>query len=203
MIDTVIFDIGNVLAGFCWKEYLLELGICEDARQQIADKIFRGDVWNEFDCGKKSDEEIIKQCILLIPEYEKEIKMVFDTIEKVAFEYDYAKSWIEELKAKGFKIYLLSNYGKSAFERKTYSFLELVDGKVISYEVKAVKPEPQIFEALLSKYEIIAENAVFFDDMEENIIAARTHGINGIQFWSKEQAEKELAALINEKATSL
>jgi len=186
MIDTVILDIGNVLAGFCWKEYLLELGICEDARQQIADKIFRGDVWNEFDCGKKSDEEIIQQCILLIPEYEKEIKMVFDTIEKVAFEYDYAKSWIEELKAKGFKIYLLSNYGKSAFERKTYSFLELVDGKVISYEVKAVKPEPQIFEALLSKYEIIAENAVFFDDMEENIIAARTHGINGIQFWSKE-----------------
>jgi len=203
MIDTVIFDIGNVLAEFCWKDYLEDLKMCEDARQQISDKIFCGDVWKEFDCGKKSDEEIIQQCILLIPDYEKEIRMVFDTVEKVAFEYDYAKSWIEELKIKGFKIYLLSNYGKSAFERKTYSFLELVDGKVISYEVKAVKPEPQIFEALLSKYEIIAENAVFFDDMEENIIAARTHGINGIQFWSKEQAEKELVELIQDKSTSL
>ena len=203
MIDTVILDIGNVLAGFCWKEYLLELGICEDARQQIADKIFRGDVWNEFDCGKKSDEEIIQQCILLIPEYEKEIKMVFDTIEKVAFEYDYAKSWIEELKVKGFKIYLLSNYGKKAFERKNYSFLELVDGKVISYEVKSIKPQPQIFNTLLSKYAIIPENAVFFDDMEDNVVEARTHGIKAIQFQSKEQAEKELAAMINEDATSL
>jgi len=203
MIDTVIFDIGNVLAGFCWREYLLELGICEDARQQIADKIFCGDVWNEFDCGKKSDEEIIQQCIVLIPEYEKEVKMVFDTVEKVAFEYDYAKSWIEELKAKGFKIYLLSNYGKRAFERKNYSFLELVDGKVISYEVNSVKPQPQIFEALISKYDIVAKNAVFLDDIEENVIAARTHGIKAIQFQNKEQADKELAAMMNENAASL
>jgi len=203
MIDTIIFDIGNVLAEFCWKDYLRDIQMSEDARQQISDKIFCGDVWDEFDCGKKSDEEIISQCVFLIPDYEEEIRMVFHTIEKVAFEYDYAKSWIEELKEKGFKIYLLSNYGKNAFERKTYSFLELVDGKVISYEVKAVKPQPQIFYALLNNYEIIPQNAVFFDDMEENIIAARTHGINGIQFFCKEQAEKELAALINEKATSL
>jgi len=203
MIDTIIFDIGNVLAKFCWKEYLRNLCICEDARQQIADKIFCGNIWSEFDRGKKSDEEIIQQCILLIPDYEKEIRIIFDTIENVAFEYDYAKAWIEELKLKGFKIYLLSNYGKTAFERKTYSFLELVDGKVISYQVKAVKPEPQIFEELLSKYEIVPENAVFFDDMEENVIAARTHGINGIQFWSKVQSEKELEALIYKKATSL
>ena len=203
MIDTIIFDIGNVLAEFCWKDYLRNLDICEDARRQISEKIFCGDVWKEFDCGKKSDEEIIAQCIFLIPNYEKEIRMVFETIEKVAFEYDYSKSWIEELKEKGFKIYLLSNYGKNAFERKTYSFLELVDGKVISYEVKAIKPQPQIFKALLSKYKIVPENAVFFDDMEENVIAARTHGINGIQFQNKVQAEKELAALIYEKATSL
>ena len=203
MIDTIIFDIGNVLAGFCWKDYLLDLGICEDARNQIADKIFRGDIWSEFDCGKKSDEEIVAQCILLIPDYEKEIRIIFETIEKVAFEYDYAKSWIEELKIKGFKIYLLSNYGKRAFEQKNYTFLELVDGKVISYEVNAVKPQPQIFKVLLSKYDIVPQNSVFIDDMEENIIAARTHGINGIQFFCKEQAEKELATLINEKATSL
>ena len=202
MIDTIIFDIGNVLAEFCWKDYLRDLEICEDARQQISDKIFCGNVWNEFDCGKKSDEEIIQECLLLIPDYEKEIRMVFNTIEKVAFEYGYSKSWIEELKEKSFKIYLLSNYGKNAFERKMYSFLELVDGKVISYEVKSIKPEPQIFKELLSKYGIVPENAVFFDDIEENVIAARTHGINGIQFWSKEQAEKELAALIDQKATS-
>jgi len=202
MIDTIIFDIGNVLAKFRWKDYLQDLKICEAARLEISTKIFCGDMWNEFDRSEKSDEEIIQQCVLLIPEYEKEIRMVFDTIEKVAFEYEYAKSWIEELKSKGFKIYLLSNYGKNAFERKTYSFLELVDGKVISYEIKAVKPEPQIFKELLRKYQIIPENAVFFDDIEENIIAARTHGINGIQFLSKQQAEKELAALILEKATS-
>lgn len=197
MIDTIIFDIGNVLAEFCWKDYLRNLDISEEARRQIADKIFCGDVWSEFDCGKKSDEEIIQECLLYIPDYENEIRMVFDTVENVAFEYDYAKPWIEELKSKGFKIYLLSNYGKNAFERKTYSFLDLVDGKVISYEIKAVKPQPEIFKALLSKYEIVPENAVFFDDMKENIIAARTHGINGIQFLGKEQAEIELAALIN------
>lgn len=197
MIDTIIFDIGNVLAEFCWQDYLRRLDISEDARQQIAEKIFCGNVWNEFDRGKKSDEEIIQECLYYLPDYESEIRMVFDTVENVVLEYDYAKQWIEELKSKGFKIYLLSNYGKTAFERKNFSFLELVDGKVISYEIKAVKPEPEIYRTLLDKYHIIPGNAVFFDDMEQNVIAARTHGIHGIQFFGKEHAEKELAALID------
>lgn len=196
MIDTVIFDIGNVLAKFCWREYLLELDMCEDAKNQIAEKIFCGNVWNEFDRGSKSDEEIIQECLKVIPDYEKEIRCVFENIDKVAYEYEYARGWVEELKEQGYKVYLLSNYGKNAFESKSYSFLELVDGKVISYEVKSVKPEPEIFQALLGKYNIEPEKSVFFDDIKENVMAARTHGINGIQFFDMEQAKKELASLI-------
>lgn len=197
MIKNIIFDIGNVLASFRWKDLFQELGFTGEAFERIAEAtVLHPTMWNEFDRSLMSDEEIIAKCIERAPEYEKEICLLFDTTAGLVEEYPYSYEWIKGLKEQGYKVYLLSNYGKTSFEaardKRRLSFLPLVDGAVISYEEKMVKPEPGIYEALLRKYDLKAEECVFLDDKPENIEAALALGFHGIVVESYEQAKEVL-----------
>lgn len=201
MIRNIIFDIGNVLASFRWKDLFKELGFTGEAFERIAAAtVLHPTMWNEFDRSLMSDEEIITKCIERAPEYEKEIRLLFDTTAGLVEEYPYSYEWIRSLREQGYKVYLLSNYGKTSFEaardNQRLSFLPLVDGAVISYEVQIVKPEPGIYEALLTKYGLKAEECLFLDDRADNIEAAKQLGFHGIVVESYSQAVTELDKIL-------
>ena len=196
-IKNIIFDIGNVLAKFRWADLFHDLGFSGEAFERIAAAtVQHPTMWNEFDRSLMSDEDIIARCVERAPEYEKEIRLMFSKTELLVEEYKYSYEWIKGLKERGYKVYLLSNYGKTSFEAARehgrLSFLPLVDGSVISYEVKIVKPEPGIYEALLEKYALKAEECVFLDDRADNIEVARKLGFHGIVVESHEQAKADL-----------
>ena len=44
-----------------------------------------------------------------------------------------------------------------------------------------MKPEPEIYQLLLDTYSLKANECLFIDDVEENIIGAKNMGMNGIQ----------------------
>ena len=72
-----------------------------------------------------------------------------------------------------------------------------MDGGLFSYEVKQVKPEPEIYRSFFSRYpQVLPGESVFLDDRPENIRAAAAFGIEGILFQSREQAANELEALL-------
>lgn len=197
MIKNIIFDIGNVLASFRWKALFTELGFTGEKFDRIAAAtVLHPTMWNEFDRSLMRDEEIISCCIEREPEYEADIRRLFDSTAELVEEYSYAFAWIKELKDRGYRVYLLSNYGKTSFEaareKNKLSFLPLVDGAVISYEVQMVKPEAGIYKALLEKYKLTAEECVFLDDKPENVAAAQRLGFHGIVVESGEQARKAL-----------
>ena len=201
MIRNIIFDIGNVLASFRWAELFKELGFTGEKFDRIAAAtVLHPTMWNEFDRSLMSDEEIITKCIERAPEYEQEIRLLFSKTELLVEEYTYSHEWIKSLKERGYRVYLLSNYGKTSFEaardKGRLSFLPLVDGGVISYEVQIVKPESGIYQALLNKYNLKAEECVFLDDRAENIAAAEAMGFHGIAVKNYEQAEKELNRIL-------
>jgi len=202
MIKNIIFDIGNVLASFRWKDLFADLGYTGEKFDRIAAAtILHPTMWNEFDRSLMSDEEIIAKCIAREPEYEAEIRLIFEKTELLVEEYAYSRAWIRGLKERGYKVYLLSNYGRTSFEaaRKhgRLSFLPLVDGAVISYEVQIVKPEPGIYRALLEKYNLNAEECVFLDDRADNIETAKELGFHGILVTGLEQAAEELENFIS------
>ncbi len=201
MIKSIIFDIGNVLARFRWAELFTDLGFEGEAFERIAAAtVQHPTLWNEFDRSLMSDAEIIAGCIEQAPEYEKEIRLLFSKTELLAEEYAYSRDWINNLKERGYQVYLLSNYGKTSFEAAKehgrLSFLPLVDGGVISYEVKMVKPEPGIYQELLEKYSLKADECVFLDDRADNIQVAKELGFYGIVVESEVQAKKELDMLL-------
>lgn len=201
MIKNVILDIGDVLGHFCWEEiFHNRLGLYGKEFDEMAAATTRSHMWDEFDRSEKSDEEIISGCIKNAPQYEKKIHEFFNYIGEIVIDYDYSCEWINSLKSRGYKVYILSNYGRSAFkkcrENGGLKFVDLVDGKLISYEVCMVKPEPGIYAELLNRFSLNASECVFIDDRQINIDGAEKAGIKGILFTGYEKTCEELEKVL-------
>lgn len=197
MIRNIIFDVGNVLVEYSWERMLEALHITGEAYDAVAKATALSPMWNELDRSLLSDEEILQGFINNAPEYEREIRLVWDNIPESIHCYDYSVEWVRKFRKKGYKTYILSNYSKRGYEvtKQELPFVADMDGVLFSYEVKLVKPEPEIYQTLLEKFQLKPEECVFLDDNEKNIIAAREAGIHAIHFKNKEQAEEELAKL--------
>ena len=159
------------------------------------------DAWShlaKLDLGLESDEEILEQFVAHTPELEQEIRLVFSDLSTIVREYEGSVDWIESLKARGYHTYYLSNYGDRIRREaaKELSFLPHMDGGIMSYTVHLAKPDPAIYQALMERYGLKAEECVFLDDTVRNVEAARALGMAGIVVTSQEQAKKELETLL-------
>lgn len=88
-----------------------------------------------------------------------------------------------ELKAAGFKLYVLSNMSREFIDfLRRVPVYSLFDGEVVSCEEGTVKPERRIYEILLERYGLDPAETFFIDDRAANIAAARELGIDGTVF---------------------
>lgn len=199
MIKNIVFDIGNVLAGFHWQDFFHSFGYSEEVFEQLADATVRSPLWNEMDRGKITDEELIAGFISNNPAVEKEIREVYANIKRMIVRYDYAIPWIKELKGRGYGVYVISNFGETAFAECSgaLDFLSEVDGAIISYQEKLVKPDYEIYRLLYKRYGLNAGECVFIDDVAKNVEAAKETGMKGIVFCTLSQVKEELEALLN------
>ena len=197
MIRTVIFDIGNVLAGFEWKAFFHKFGFSDEILQRIGKATVGSSDWAEYDRGALTDEEVIERFVKNDPGIGKEIRESLADIHGMLLRYDYAVPWIKELKEKGYQVLVLSNFASRAYEdcKEVLDFLDYVDGGILSYREKVIKPEPEIYQLLIDRYRLIPEECVFLDDTEKNLTAAAEFGIHVIHFENREQAVEELKEL--------
>jgi putative hydrolase of the HAD superfamily len=103
-------------------------------------------------------------------------------------------AWLEQIHSLGTATALLSNMhcDMVSYSRKNFDWLRYFNCLVFSSELHLVKPEPGIFEYCLSCLRVAPEQALFFDDREPNIQAARAIGIHGIRVRSVEQLAQDL-----------
>jgi methionine salvage enolase-phosphatase E1 len=92
-------------------------------------------------------------------------------------------AFIKRCKREGHKVYGLSNWDTESFvllKKKFPQLFDLFDGIIISGQVHANKPHQAIYQTLLERYQLQAENCWFIDDQEENVAAAQKLGINAV-----------------------
>lgn len=198
MIRNIIFDVGMVLVDWQPRQTFRQLGFDEETVAAVAAATIESEAWSENDRSLLSDEEIVSCFIRRAPEYEREIRLFWDNVGLPVRQFDYTMGWIKELHEQGYKVYILSNYGRRTYAQTkdgALSFLEEVDGALFSFQVNQIKPEPEIYRTLLEQYSLAPGECVFFDDRAENIEAAERAGIHGIVFKNQPQAAKELARL--------
>ena len=196
-MENIIFDVGKVLVKFEWEKYLDSFGFPKEKRDKIAKAVFESETWNERDRSSEDEQYYVDKMIKDAPEYADDIREVMrrsgETIERM----DYAETWVRYLKDKGYHVYILSNYATYTLEKteEELTFLKYVDGAVFSCQVKQIKPEPDIYQTLIKRYNLEPQKSVFLDDRKENCEAARKQGIHAIQFESFKQAAVELEKL--------
>lgn len=201
MIKTVIFDIGNVLAGFAWESFYKSFGFSGDIYERLARATVQSGVWNEFDKGELTTEEVLEGFVRNDPALEPVIRRVFENINGIVVKYDYAREWIRSLKKRGYQVLVLSNFAQKTFEEcgDALGFLEETDGGILSYREKVIKPMPEIYALLISRYRLEPEKCVFLDDREENLAAARAFHMRTVLVKDYKQASGELEKVLAEK----
>lgn len=93
---------------------------------------------------------------------------------------------IEELREKGFKLFVLSNTNPlmynhwidNAFRQDGKTINDYFDGIVASYQERTCKPDPQIFINLMHRYSLEPYETIMLDDSEANCNAAISTGMN-------------------------
>ena len=198
MIKNIIFDVGMVLVDFCWRDVMDSLGFKGEILEAVADATVRSGSWNEYDRSRMEDEEILQACIGHAPHLEKEIRLFWDHLGGSIREYPYAEEWVRSLKNRGYSCYVLSNYARRTYEltKGELGFLKEMDGVVFSYQLNLIKPEPEIYRALLTRYSLDPSECVFLDDNAANIRAAEEQGICAIRFLGYEDGKKKLEELL-------
>lgn len=198
MIDTIIFDIGRVLVKFDWREYISSFHFSKETEDILGKAIFLNPVWQEYDRSALPDEEILARLCLAAPGYEKEIHLLFDNFPSCLALLPHAIPWITSLKKRGLRIYYLSNYAETTRRKNpdALAFIPLCDGGLMSCDVKHIKPEPEIYQALLTRFQICPENAVFIDDSAPNLEAARKFHLHTILFEEYASASAQLEHML-------
>ena len=183
MVKAVVFDIGNVLMDFGWKAYLEKQWPDDPAmREELANATFLSEEWQEGDRRDMTAEEWTVRYIKNAPHLEKEIRQICTHLRDIFSVYPYTRSWIRTMKKMGYRVYYLSNYARTAFEQTEdmLDFTEEMDGGLFSYREELAKPNPDFYRLLCERYDLDPKEVFFFDDLEENVEAARRAGMQGV-----------------------
>lgn len=194
MRNTVIFDVGGVLTDYHKDDYFLNLGYPKEIADRLKKATQEHPAWAEFDRGVLTDEEVIHRFQKDCPELSDEIKKSMTHVHGLVTRRDTAIPWLQSLKAKGYKLYVLSNFARTAFSEchEALDFIPLMDGCFWSFEHHVIKPDDSCFLTMLYEFQINPEDAVFIDDTEKNLKAAEKFGIRTVLYQNQRQAETDL-----------
>lgn len=181
-IRNVIFDIGNVLMGYRWRQMLMDYGLTEAEADRVGREMFDDpqQLWHQYDLGNYSVEGIIHAFASEWPEDSEVISWFIRHGEYMTVPKPKVWEKAHELKEKGFRLYLLSNYPEDLFHKhmEYCDLMQDLDGMVISFTHHEAKPDRAIYERLCRTYDLVPGESIFFDDREENVHGAENCGIH-------------------------
>ena len=181
----IILDMGNVLLE--WNKDKILQGVSDTKEEYLVlDKaIFQSGLWERLDLGTMTREELVLKLVSMIGStYQKKVEEVIWNWLSYIDIYREVFPVLSELKKKGHRIFVLSNTSKVFYDlldEQLSPLKELLDGFVLSCDIKAIKPDLAMFKEILDKYQLDPANCIFLDDIEDNTNTAQKLGIKAHQ----------------------
>lgn len=197
MTKNIIFDFGNVLVQWHPEMIYAEHFGGDEAKawwflRHVADNDWR----LRIDAGEDADT-CIRELKAKFPEHEEAIELYRSRWrEMLTDEVPGMHALLDELlQNPDIEIFGLTNWSMETFPqaRKEFPILQKIDRYVVSAAEGCVKPNPRLFQILLDRFNLKAEECTFVDDNPTNVAAAQKLGMNGIVFTNAENLRKELA----------
>jgi putative hydrolase of the HAD superfamily len=192
---AIIFDLGKVLVHFDFKRGYRELeGHCALPAAEIPKRLAGTGLVEQFETGLVEPRDFVDQLRRIL-----DLRVDYDEFCRIwsciFTETLIPESMIEGLAAR-YRLLLLSNTNAIHFEmiHRKYPLLRHFHDLVLSYEVKAMKPDPAIYRAVLERAGCRPEECFYTDDIVEYVEGARRMGIDAVQFRGAEALQEELRA---------
>ena len=184
MYKSIIFDIGGVMVDFDPKAYLVDRLCSAEMEEKVYDLTFGSEEWKKLDAGLISRFEgnatMLKNAQAAGSEFE--VQGVLDDWMHILRPRRRMQTLVAQLKQRGYCVFYLSNIPEDVLDLLMHRDFEgLFDGGVASCEVKINKPAPRIYQALLDKYHLRADECIFIDDRAENLVAASALGFGSYE----------------------
>ena len=196
-IKALIWDMEGVLMLTVDNNMPLTVAKKLNAPYEKVREIYFSDINDKMDLGEMTQDKF-NEYVLDTLQISREKKHLLEEIfsEKLFIDEDLLK-YIVEMGSK-YKLGLLSNYSNDLRPKieNEWALGSVFDEIIISCEVGMIKPDPAIFNLMLARLGVKAEESVFIDDRIKNIDGAKKMGFQTIFFTSKEQALKELAHIL-------
>lgn len=184
-IRNIVFDMGNVMIQFDPAAFIDRENITDpEDRRLIMNELFQSVEWAQMDSGILTEETAEPLIMKRIPERLQPV------VHNLLYNWAIPRAEIEgmpelvaELKKAGYGIYLLSN--ASVAQHRYWPLVPvsaLFDGKMISCDVKVVKPMWEIYHLFTDRFALDPEECLFIDDATNNVAAAIACGWKGIVF---------------------
>lgn len=197
MKKTIIFDFGGVLINWDPRNLYRKIFDNEEEMEWFLEHICTMD-WNL----KQDEGRPFADAVKLLQKEHANYAAHIDAYhtrwpEMLNGEITGSVEILKELQEKGYTVYGLTNWSAETFPLafEQFVFLQTLHGIVVSGDEKLVKPNPAIFNLLLKRYNLMAEECVFIDDNAHNIESARALGFNAIHFSSPQHLRQELIKL--------
>ncbi|WP_145592464.1 glucose-1-phosphatase [Yersinia bercovieri] len=179
-----IFDLGNVIVDIDFKRVLgVWSKLSSIPLATLSERFTMGEVFQQHERGEISDEEFARQLSdemgvsLSFEQFAEGWQAVFVALrpEVIAI--------MHKLREEGHRVVVLSNTNRLHCNHWPQHYPEVAtvaDHMYLSQDLGMRKPEARIYQHVLNAESTPAEQAIFFDDVEANIVAARIEGITAI-----------------------
>jgi FMN phosphatase YigB (HAD superfamily) len=196
MIKTVMLDLGNVIVPVDFRRCHAALSaVCSIPANEIPKRIGSTGLVQRFETGQVTPADFVREVseILGMKVSYAEFWEIWSGIfspEPILPESVIAALGRER------RLLLLSNTNVIHFEmmERRFPLLRHFHDYVLSYKVGAMKPDARIYREAIARAGCRAEECFFADDMAAFVEGARAHGIDAVQFLSREQLMRDLAA---------
>ena len=185
MIKNIIFDMGRVLIDWDPPAIVAREGLNEEDSALLLLEVFQTAEWAAMDHGWMSQDEGYARICRRLPErlHENARHCVFDWWKPPLTPIPGMAELVREVKALGYGVYLLSNATSTLseyFHRIPGS--ECFDGRLVSADVKMLKPEREIYRELYRQFSLDPAECFFIDDSIINVDGAWLSGMNATVF---------------------
>ncbi|KAB2910222.1 MAG: HAD-IA family hydrolase [Hyphomicrobiaceae bacterium] len=197
-IDTVVFDIGNVLLDWDPRHLYRKMFADHSRMEWFLTHVCSPD-WNRRQDAGRAWAEAEADLLARYPDLREEIIAFRGRWpEMVSGPLHDTVAVLEELRSANVPLYAITNFAADTFAvaRSIFGFLGLFRGVVVSGAVKLMKPDPAIYHRLACDHAVDLSRAVFIDDSHANCEGARRAGMAAaIHFKGAAPLRDELRAL--------
>ena len=195
---NIVFDLGGVV--FNWQPDKLIRHVFESPETQslVKTEILEHPDWLALDRGTLPFQDAVVRGAGRTGLPNSDIERLLNAVPRSLTPIPETIALIRSMTDSDHRLFVLSNMhiASIAYLEKEHDIWDMFDGTVISCRIKKVKPEIDIYVHLLNEYQLDATETVFIDDMSENLVAARSIGIQTIQFQSPAQCRRDLFELV-------